>query len=201
MRIVATILIVFAFLSCTNPEPRVIITRPAPVYIAPSADNLLRTYYHSLDMRKIGRKVNRSFKQRPVREIEYLIAMSDRYGVSPATALALLYQESDGTQSARSPVGALGLMQIMPKSHYAGPAVHLVTDPQLNIRLGVRYLKLCRRTTGSDWHAVQAYNTGHGAWLEGIRSGKHAKRVFRIRGAIQKELERIHRNHQEKQAA
>lgn len=196
MRILSLFLIAFSLFSCTRPEPEIYRTE---VHVKPlTLDEKFEQTYQLIDMKKIGQKVNRGFKRRPLDEIEHLIAVSKRYKVSPVTAMALLYQESDGTRIARAPVGALGLMQIMPKDHYSGPAADLIQYPKLNISLGIKYLKVCIRTTGNDWQAVQAYNTGHGAWLKGIRSKLHAKRVFRIRKAIQEEVERIYaRKYQE----
>lgn len=197
MRLLFTFLVTACLLRCGAPEPRVQITFPAKPK-AISHDQILRESFHQLDMRKIGRQVNRSFRNLKPAIIEYVIAEADRRGISPTLALSLLYQESDGYPFATSPVGALGLMQIMPAHHYAGNPRDLYHDQKLNIRLGIKYLRTCKRITGNEWHAVQAYNTGEGAWLDGIRSTTHAKRVFAIRTAIRKELERIDRRNRQR---
>lgn len=195
MRLLFTFLIAACLLQCGAPEPRVQLTFPTKKILSP--DQILRESFYELDMRKIGRQMNRSFRNLKPAVIEYAIAEADRRGISPTLALALIYQESDGYPFATSPVGARGLMQIMPEHHYAGNPRDLYHDQKLNIRLGMKYLRICKRITGSEWHAVQAYNTGEGAWLNGTRSTTHAKRVFTIRAAIRKELERIkHRNRQ-----
>lgn len=148
-------------------------------------DGLLEANYPKLNMEKpLFKHNNKDFRTLRPEITEYLIQRSKKSGVSPSLALSLLYQESEGKTWAKSPVGALGLMQIMPKAHYKGPASDLKKNPYLNIRLGIQYLKLCLRVTKSEWQAIQAYNTGHGNWLKGKRSPKHARHVMKIRKEI-----------------
>ena len=155
-------------------------------------DQLFRKYYTQLNMHKL----REDFKNLSKDITKYLIDESAKENLSPTMVYALLYQESEGKPWAKSSVGALGLMQIMPGSHYkTGPKSDLVNNQKLNIKLGIKYLKLCIRTTGNYWDAVQAYNTGHGAWLNGIRSKTHASRVFKIHSNIKKELARLNNNY------
>lgn len=87
----------------------------------------------------------------------------------PALVLALMRQESEFYPKARSPVGALGLMQLMPAtarqtargiglSYDRG---RLTDDPDYNIALGRAYLaELLERFDGSYILALAAYNAG-----------------------------------------
>jgi len=85
-----------------------------------------------------------------------------RHGVDPALARAVAQQESDFDPAARSPKGALGVMQLMP-----GTAKALGVDPLdvgQNIAGGVKYLaQLSQRYDGDQARMLAAYNAGPGA--------------------------------------
>ncbi len=87
----------------------------------------------------------------------------------PALVLAVMRQESEFYPKARSPVGALGLMQLMPPTakHSAQRLGipfnrdRLTSDPDYNIRLGQAYLsELLEQFDGSYILALAAYNAG-----------------------------------------
>jgi soluble lytic murein transglycosylase len=87
----------------------------------------------------------------------------------PALVLSVMRQESEFYPRARSPVGALGLMQLMPATarHTAKgmglPFNHdrLTEDPDYNVRLGQAYLnELLENFDGSYILALAAYNAG-----------------------------------------
>jgi len=87
----------------------------------------------------------------------------------PALVLAVMRQESEFYPLARSPVGALGLMQLMPATaRHSAQKIglpfsrdRLTSDPDYNIRLGQAYLKeLLEQFGGSYILALAAYNAG-----------------------------------------
>jgi len=91
---------------------------------------------------------------------------------------ALIRQESVFDFNARSPAGALGLMQLMPgtaketanKLGISHSRVWLTSRPAHNIKLGTAYLKqMLNRFDGAYPLAIAAYNAGPGRvdkWLE-----------------------------------
>ena len=88
-----------------------------------------------------------------------------RYGVPAALARAIAWQESRWNQSARSSVGAIGVMQLMPATaRWFGPAVlGRRVDPgnvNDNIETGVAYLGWLLRNAGSTRTAIGGYYQG-----------------------------------------
>lgn len=89
------------------------------------------------------------------------------HGVDPALVKAVAWQESGWRQSARSSVGAIGVMQVMPgTADYVNSALgHGNLDARKtddNIHLGVAYLRHMLQTTSSRRRALAAYYSGPG---------------------------------------
>jgi soluble lytic murein transglycosylase-like protein len=88
---------------------------------------------------------------------------ANRQALSPDFVRAVIQAESAFNPRARSPKGAMGLMQLMP-STAAEYQVLNAYDPEENIRAGVAYLKSLMTRFGDDVSlALAAYNAGPGA--------------------------------------
>jgi soluble lytic murein transglycosylase-like protein len=107
-----------------------------------------------------------------------LSAASQSHGVDYALLKAVVATESAFNSRAVSHKGAVGLMQIMPataqrygvRSEPGWPIASKLTDPELNIQTGTRYLADLLRLYGGETElALAAYNAGEGAVL---RAGK-----------------------------
>jgi soluble lytic murein transglycosylase-like protein len=88
-----------------------------------------------------------------------------RYGVDPALARAIAWQESGFSQHMRSSAGAIGVMQLMPgTADWVGPAVvGRRLDPRNvhdNIEGGVAFLAWLQRRTGDSRRTAMAYYQG-----------------------------------------
>jgi soluble lytic murein transglycosylase len=92
-----------------------------------------------------------------------------RNDLDPFLVAGLIRQESGFLATARSPAGAVGLMQIMPATGTSLARelgvgsfnVGRLTEPELNVRMGTRYLAtMLRRYDGRTADALAAYNAG-----------------------------------------
>jgi soluble lytic murein transglycosylase-like protein len=100
----------------------------------------------------------------PPEQIDALVNQNAAtWQVDPSLVKAIIANESGFNANATSPVGAQGLMQLMPATAQ-GVGVKDSYDPAQNVAGGTRYLKgLLDRFHGDVKLAVAAYNAGPGA--------------------------------------
>jgi soluble lytic murein transglycosylase-like protein len=89
--------------------------------------------------------------------------IASEHGVEFALVKAVMHVESSFNPYARSPKGALGLMQVLPETARRH-GVHDVYDPEQNIEAGVRHLKyLLGLFNHKHYLVLAAYNAGENA--------------------------------------
>lgn len=109
-----------------------------------------------------------------------VVDMGGTGSIERALVLSLTRQESGFQTGVSSPVGALGLMQLMPetaramatKTRQPFDVGRLTSDPAYNVSLGTQYLSdMLEKFGGSYELALSAYNAGPNRtarWLESI---------------------------------
>lgn len=96
------------------------------------------------------------------------------WSIDRALLLAIARQESSFNPRAKSPAGAVGLMQLMPRTARSMGAGKL-TDPQVNLELGQRYVRRLLdddAVKGNLLFLAASYNSGPGnvtRWLQNVQ--------------------------------
>lgn len=119
-----------------------------------------------------------------------IVAAAQRHGVDARLLAIIVLVESGGNPRATSPVGARGLMQMMPRTaadlaHDRGlpaPNPELLYDPQVSLDLGAAYLARQLAAFADPQLAVAAYNAGPArvrAWQRGEASLPPETRQYR----------------------
>ncbi len=113
-------------------------------------------------------------------EYEHIVVGHARnYEVDAALLAAVIYRESKFDVDARSPSGAVGLMQLLPATA-KGIAVHTggsrfrvadLLDPEINVRYGSFYLRRLLRKYDDVALALAAYNAGQNRVDEWVARG------------------------------
>lgn len=131
------------------------------------SENYLATFrylYEVLDKKEVifNRQLLEILYPRPY--LEALTKLLKNESLDPIVVLSLIRQESVFNPLARSPVGARGLMQLMPTTARRFKRslrdTHL-TNPNLNMELGTKYFRgLVKRYDGNLVYVLSAYNAG-----------------------------------------
>ena len=107
-------------------------------------------------------------KRFPLAHRELVMNNARQQRINPAWAFAIIRQESAFTDDARSHAGAIGLMQLLPRTaRQVARSLQLrfrrndLLDASTNVRLGINYLKHVKdKFKGNDVLATAAYNAG-----------------------------------------
>lgn len=110
---------------------------------------------------------------------------SSEFGVNESLVYAVMKTESNFDPSAKSRVGASGLMQLTPETFvdiaerlaYEDPSALDINDPETNIRYGVLYLSWLFEIFDSEKAVIAAYNAGPGRVLDWIEDDPELNRI------------------------
>ena len=142
---------------------------PPPVPLAPVASPETPADPFAAD---IARHLARYDTRLLAHELEALarviVSESRRHELDPVLVLAVMHVESLYNNFALSPVGAMGLMQVMPRTGEETAArfglpwhgAQTLFDPIINVRIGVAYLKQLSDRYQNLPIALAAYNWG-----------------------------------------
>lgn len=135
--------------------------------IIQGAENYLATFrylYEVLEKKEVlfNRQLLETLYPKPY--LELLTKTIKKQNFDPIIVLSLIRQESVFNPEARSPVGARGLMQLMPKTarrYKKSVGDKQLVNPELNIELGIKYFTtLMKRYDGNLVYVLAAYNAG-----------------------------------------
>lgn len=117
----------------------------------------------------------------PLKYEESIVKYSKEYGVDPYLIASVIRVESNFSPKVISEQGAIGLMQLMPKTAvWAAEKMEIgsireedIQDPNLNIRIGTWYLSSLLDEFNNDITlALAAYNGGRGNVAKWIAKGR-----------------------------
>ena len=111
----------------------------------------------------VAERVKENFFKTQVPFGSIIYSEAKKNNLPPELVAAVVQQESKFKPTARSGAGALGLMQLVPRTGRWMGARDL-TNPLQNIMAGTKYLKyLTEQFHGDQQKAIAAYNAGEGA--------------------------------------
>ncbi|MFN2469059.1 MAG: lytic transglycosylase domain-containing protein [Gaiellaceae bacterium] len=135
----------------------------------------------------------------PLRYDSIVRAHARNYRLDPALLAAVIYQESRFRPDARSPAGAIGLMQLLPDTA-RGIAIRTggsrfqvsdLYDPEINVRYGCWYLRHLLDRYEDEETALAAYNAGQtnvdrwrrqGVGIQFAETRHYVERVRELKG-------------------
>lgn len=133
---------------------------------------------HVLPIRRLYAPNRRGFDR-------MILSAAETFDVDPALVKAVVAAESNFDPMAVSPVGAQGLMQLMPNTARE-MGVDWPFDPKQNLKGGVRYLRAMLDRFGDTRFALAAYNAGpeavhrHGGIPPYRETQNYVKRVMKF---------------------
>jgi hypothetical protein len=118
----------------------------------------------------------------PMGLAEQIHSAAEKEGISPRLAFGLVRTESRFKSTAVSPVGAIGLAQVMPKTGAwmrPGTKRSDLFDPGVNLSIGFKYLRgLIDQYNGDVRLALTAYNRGPGTVRKAMRRGRNPENGY-----------------------
>jgi soluble lytic murein transglycosylase-like protein len=129
----------------------------------------------------ILREVNPYLSQGELRRIAAAVLHnSSKYGIEPQLVTAVMWEESDARPWARSPKGAIGLMQVMPHMSARMEIAGNLATIEKNIEVGCLILSDNIRRLGTE-DGISAY-----FWGSEIRGPSYLRRVLEKRASVRR---------------
>lgn len=128
-----------------------------------------------------------------------IIEECSNYEIDPFLILAVIQTESNFTPKAVSSKGAIGLMQVMPKTgEYVAKDLGIsykghssLYDPFVNVKLGIHYLSFLEEKFDTVENALGAYNYGPSKFASNKSLSKtptkYAKKVLNFKSFLEEE--------------
>lgn len=151
--------------AAVSEKPELVRTRPAPLPKRPSEPFVLeiplapplpfeRTFARLMGVSAAGR-------------YDALIASyAEKLGLDARLVKSVIAAESEFTPKAKSPAGALGLMQVMPEtSRQMGVSGRALFEPEANIRAGTKYLAYLFARAWLKYHLKGVSYKDAPAWI------------------------------------
>jgi soluble lytic murein transglycosylase-like protein len=161
-------------LPLSNELPPVSLASAEPSVEEDTADPMVERAIRYLEGRRSG------LSEAEIAQVATAIVREARIqGIDPNLVMAVIHIESRGNTFALSPVGAMGMMQIMPptgeelaeKLDIPWRGAQTLFDPLVNVRMGIAYLKQLEGRYANTATALAAYNWGPGRIDSKIRRG------------------------------
>jgi soluble lytic murein transglycosylase len=117
----------------------------------------------------------------PLAHWEIVERFSDKYNLDPLLILAVVREESRFDSDARSPAGALGLMQLMPSTAFRFDKKlkigirnsHDILNVRNNLNIGIYYLSNLIKDFDSFAPAIASYNAGEDIVRKWLKEGRY----------------------------
>lgn len=171
----------------------------------PPVEMFIPSAHHAAEVDRISALlVQRSDEFAPEENLHLAVTLTRaarRHELDPTLLVAVIEVESRFVRRGTSPVGALGLMQLMPstaRSFARSAGVkwrgnQSLFEPETNIEIGAAYLAhLLTRFDGNTEHALAAYCHGPGAIRRSLRADgrlsprerRYGRRVMKVWRAL-----------------
>jgi soluble lytic murein transglycosylase len=138
----------------------------------------------------------------PIFYRELIYKYSIKYDIDPLLAAAIVKVESSFQPYAKSPKGAIGLMQVMPetgreiarKLKLKSFTIEDLYDPEINLQIGFYYLTMLReKFNGNIYLTLAAYNGGYTNVQKWIKDKEIDKDMFIEQIPFEETKEFIHK--------
>lgn len=152
----------------------------APVMVQPEGESVTTLWARQAAEREAG-KLAQKYRLEgysvSAQLAESIAEAAVENGIDLDIAFGLVRAESSFRTAATSPVGAVGLTQLMPSTaRWIQPGVSrtALRDPETNLKVGFKYLRyLLEKYEGDENLALLAYNRGPGTVDRALKRGRN----------------------------